>query len=101
VARVGEANTDPSATRIAAGAGVSAALPTPGLSIEPYLAVSNRWTMYEGFDAETGIGWTLGANVNFGMFGFHLAYDSEEFFDSTVNTIGLGVHVSLRAPIGM
>jgi len=101
LARVGEANLDPAATRIAAGAGVSAALPTPGLRIEPYLALTNRWTKYEGLDAESGLGWTIGANVDFGMLGFHVAYDSEDFFGQTINTIGLGAHVALRAPIGM
>jgi hypothetical protein len=100
-ARVNEANLDPSATRVSAGAGLSVALPTPGLSIEPYLSVSNRWTMYEGFDAESGIGWTVGANVSFGMFGFHLAYDSEDLMGVTSNTFGVGAHVALRPPMGL
>src|SRR5918996_219874 len=38
VARIGEANTEPSLTRFLVGGGVSASLPTPGISIEPYVS---------------------------------------------------------------
>src|SRR5882762_2596278 len=36
--------TFPKMTNILVGAGLSVNVPTPGLSIEPYLSVSNRWT---------------------------------------------------------
>ena len=100
-ARIGEANTEPVATRIIAGGGVSASLPTPGVSIEPYLSITNRWTKYSGVDVESGIGWTLGANASFGLFGVHLAYDSEDFLGTTVNTVGVGAHLQLKVPLGM
>jgi hypothetical protein len=103
VARVSEANGDPSLTRLGLGGAVSVNVPTPGLSIEPYLAVNNRWYKYSGVSGtESNIGWTLGANVGLGMLGLHLAYDSENVGGGTTfGVIGIGAHFSLKAPIGM
>ena len=100
-ARASAADTSPSATRITAGGGVAVSVPTPGISIEPYLSITNRWSKVSGFKTESNLGWTLGANANFGMFGVHLAYDSEKVTGGTVGTFGLGAHVALKAPIGM
>ena len=92
----------PKMTNILAGAGISASVPTPGLSIEPYLSVSNRWHKPSGGSTESNIGWVIGANVGFGMLGLHVAYDSEKLDDgSTAGVIGIGAHVALKAPIGM
>jgi len=102
-ARVAAANSVPGQTRLTAAAGASVGLPTPGISIEPYLALGNRWTLTEGGGTDSNFGWTLGANLGFGgMFGFHIAYDVEAA-DGGVsnNVIGMGVHISLKAPIGM
>ena len=102
-ARAGAANTDSAKTRLTAGAGIAVSVPTPGISIEPYLSITNRWYNETGTPGTTSnLGWTLGANANFGMFGVHLAYDSENFGPgATVGTFGLGAHVALKAPIGM
>ncbi|MFN2572706.1 MAG: hypothetical protein ABR537_14020 [Gemmatimonadales bacterium] len=102
-ARVSAANGDPSLTRIGLGGAVSVNVPTPGLSIEPYLAVQNRWYKFSGgTSTESNIGWTLGANVGLGMLGLHVAYDSENFGGGTTGgIIGIGAHFSLKAPIGM
>jgi len=97
LARIGEANLDPATTRLTLGGGVSVSLPLP-LSIEPYLSLTNRWYSAEGFDTESNLGWTLGANASFGMFGGHLAYDSEDFGSGTSGLFGIGVHVSLKMP---
>jgi len=95
-------DTLPKFTNILAGAGISVNVPTPGLSIEPYLSISNRWHHSSGFTTESNIGWVLGANVGFGMLGLHVAYDSEKFDNgSTAGVIGIGVHVALKAPIGL
>lgn len=92
----------PATTTLVLGAGASASLPTPGLSIEPYLSLSNRWHTPSGFGTESNFGWTLGANLGFGMFGVHLAYDSESYGGgATGGVFGLGAHVQLRAPVGM
>lgn len=103
LARVGEANGDSALTRFGLGAAVSVNVPTPGLSIEPYLAINNRWYKFSGISGtESNIGWTLGANVGLGMMGLHLAYDSENYGGGTTGgIIGIGAHFSLKAPIGM
>ena len=102
-ARMGAANSAPAATRLTAAAGASVALPTPGISIEPYLSLGNRWYVIEGGGTESNFGWTLGANLGFGgMFGFHIAYDVEDGGAGVSNNvIGVGLHISLKAPIGM
>ncbi len=102
-ARAGAANGDSATTRLTAGAGVAVSVPTPGISIEPYLSITNRWYKKSGISGtNSNLGWTLGANANFGMLGVHLAYDSENIAPGvTVGTFGLGAHVALKAPIGM
>ena len=75
-------------------------VPTPGISIEPYLSLTNRWYKASGISGTTSnFGWTLGANANFGMLGFHVAYDKEG--DGGGGIIGIGAHIALKAPIGM
>jgi hypothetical protein len=102
-AHVGAANGDSALMRLGLGGAVSVNVPTPGLSIEPYLAVSSRWYKFSGVSGtESNIGWTLGANVGLGMLGLHVAYDSEDYGSGTkAGIIGIGVHVALKAPIGM
>ena len=95
-------DTLPKMTNVLIGAGLSVNVPTPGLSIEPYLSVSNRWHKPTGFSTESNIGWVLGANIGFGMLGLHVAYDSENFGGgTTAGIIGIGAHVALKAPIGL
>jgi len=103
-AHAGAANGDSATTRVTAGAGIAVSVPTPGISIEPYLSITNRWYKVTGSTTTpSNVGWTIGANANFGMFGVHLAYDSENYggLIGTVGTFGLGAHVALKAPIGM
>lgn len=101
--RVGEANGDPSITRIGLGGAVGISVPTPGVSIEPYLAINNRWYKESGVSGtESNIGWTLGANLGLGMLGLHVAYDSESFGGgATGGVLGIGAHFQLKAPIGL
>ena len=101
-ASISAANLTPKTTRVTAGGGVAVSVPTPGLSIEPYLSVTNRWYKVSGVSGtNSNVGWTLGANVNFGMMGVHLAYDSESNSGSTNGIFAVGAHVALKAPIGM
>jgi hypothetical protein len=90
--------TFPAMTTIVAGGGISASLPTPGLSIEPYVSVTNRLMVASG-DTENAVGVTFGANVGFGMFGLHLAYDTMSNNGVSQSIFGIGAHVSLKAPI--
>lgn len=99
---VSGADTLPKTTNVFAGAGVSVNLPTPGLNIEPYLSVSNRWHDPSDGSTESNIGWVIGANVGFGMWGVHVAYDSESYGGGTTHGIwGIGAHFALNAPVGM
>lgn len=96
------AATFPAFTTLVVGGGVSANLPTPGVAVEPYASIGNRWRVGSGLlDTESNFGWTLGANANFGIFGVHVAYDSESRESGTAGIFGLGAHVQLRAPGGL
>jgi len=93
--------TQPKVTMLVAGAGISVNVPTPGLSIEPYLSVGNRWNKPSGGSTVSNVGWVVGANIGFGMLGLHFAYDSQKIGSVTRGIIGIGAHVALKAPIGM
>ncbi|PYP07873.1 MAG: hypothetical protein DMD59_13835, partial [Gemmatimonadetes bacterium] len=94
--------THPKITTIVAGAGISVNVPTPGLSIEPYLSVGNRWNKLSGVSGtQSNVGWVVGANLGLGMLGLHVAYDSQKIGSATRGVIGIGAHVALKAPIGM
>lgn len=87
-------------TTLVAGGGVSVSLPTPGFSIEPYLSLANRWHKASNVSTVSNIGWTIGANLGFGMMGAHIAYDSEDYGAGVKgNIIGVGVHLSLKVPM--
>ncbi len=91
----------PKLTTFLGGAGVSVNVPTPGINIEPYLSISNRWRKPSGGNTASNVGWVIGANVGFGMLGLHLAYDSQKVSGVTRGVIGIGAHVALKAPAGM
>jgi hypothetical protein len=84
-----------------AGVGVSTTVPTPAVSFEPYVSVSNRWHKVGGA-SESNVGFVIGANVNVGTLGLHLAYDAEkDDSGSRFGVFGVGAHVALRAPVGL
>lgn len=92
----------PGTTTIVAGGGVSLTLPTPGVSLEPYVSLANRWHSSSG-TTNSNFGWTIGANLGFGgVMGAHIAYDSESLGGgSTGGILGVGLHLSLKVPLGM
>jgi len=93
--------TVPAITTITGSVGIAASLPTPGLSLEPWASLGIR-RYSGGGSSDSNFGFTIGANMNFGMLGLHLAYDSEkQDGGSTAGIFGVGAHVSLKAPIGM
>ena len=102
-AHQGAANGDSALTRLTFGGGLAVSFPMPGLSIEPYVSVSDRLYKYSGLSGtKSHVGWVIGANLGLGMLGFHVAYDSESFGSGvTGGVIGLGAHVALKAPMGM
>lgn len=93
----------PGITTLVAGGGVSVSLPTPGISIEPYLSLANRWHKPSGGSTNSNFGWTIGANLGFGgIFGAHFAYDAESLGGGkTAGIIGIGAHIALKVPLGM
>ncbi len=97
----------PNLTNIVAGGGVSLTLPTPAISLEPYVSLAERWHHFGSLPAtpsttESGLGWTIGANLGFGeVLGAHIAYDSEHRGGGTSGIFGVGLHLSLKVPLGM
>lgn len=93
--------TVPAVTAVTAAVGVSVPLPTPGVSIEPWVSPGIRYYSASG-SSDTNFGFAVGANVGFGMMGVHLAYDYEKQ-DGGVNqgVFGVGAHLALRLPMGM
>jgi len=96
----------PSQTTLVAGGGLSITLPTPGVSLEPYVSLGERWHHFSSAPltssfTNSDFGWTIGANLGFGgVLGAHLAYDSEKLGGgSTGGIFGIGLHASLKAPI--
>lgn len=95
----------PKEVTVIGAVGLSVNVPTPGLSIEPYfspgLRYHNRTNPLAGQkDSETNFGFTIGANLGLGLFGLHLAYDSESFDGTTHGVFGIGAHIGLRPPLG-
>ena len=94
--------TVPVQTMGAAAVGVSALLPTPVVSVEPYISPGMRYHHYSNVapgvpDHETNFGWVIGGNLGFGPVGIHLAYDSEKFGDGkTHGVFGMGASIGLR-----
>lgn len=94
--------TVPVQTMGAAAVGVSVLLPTPVVSVEPYVSPGMRYHHYSNVapgapDHETNFGWVIGGNLGFGPVGIHLAYDSEKFGDGkTHGVFGMGASIGLR-----
>lgn len=89
----------PSITTLIAGGGASLSLPLP-ISIEPYVSIANRWHKPSGGSTDSNIGWTIGANMGFGLMGAHIAYDSESLGGgATGGVLGLGLHLALKVPM--
>lgn len=94
-------------TNVIGAVGISAVLPSPGISIEPYVSPGIRYTKQSisGFPAlggsSTNFGFAVGANVGFGMFGVHVAYDYTKVSGGNIGVFGIGAHVAIRVPLGM
>jgi hypothetical protein len=89
-------------TTATAAVGIGLNLPTPGLNIEPYVSPGIRYAKVSGGASESDFGVALGVNVGLGMLGFHAAWDyQKQKGGGHASTIGVGAHISLKAPVGM
>jgi hypothetical protein len=85
-----------------AAVGISLNLPTPGLNIEPYVSPGIRYSKVSGGTSSSNFGLALGVNVGLGMLGFHAAWDYQKVTGGGhASTIGIGAHISLKAPVGL
>jgi opacity protein-like surface antigen len=94
----------PNLTTVTGALGISIDVPTPGLSIEPYVSPGIRYSKVSGFTGQSNFGFAIGANLGLGMLGFHFAYDYTKLSSSQgghASTIGLGAHFALKTPMGM
>lgn len=94
--------TLPLQTMLHAAVGVSVPLPTPIVSIEPFVSPGIRYHHYSNVaagapDHEVHFGWVIGGNVGVGPVGIHVAYDSEKFDAGTTHSVfGVGANIGLR-----
>jgi len=92
----------PVQTTLLAAVGLSVPLPTPGVTVAPYVSPGIRYHHYSSVaagaaDHETNFGWVIGGNLGFGPIGIHVAYDSEKFDDGTTHGVfGVGASLGLR-----
>lgn len=90
-------------TYVTGAVGFAVPLPTPGISIEPYVSPGIR---YRNFGTNNGssteFGYAIGANLSFGLLGAHLAYDHEKLKGGgSIDVFGVGLHAGLHLPMGM
>src|SRR5437899_4702509 len=104
------ATGSPNVTSVTGAVGFSISVPTPGVSIEPWVSPGVRYVKNDSSGvipsgSSTNFGFAIGANVGLGMLGFHIAYDYTKLKSSQGGghqaVIGIGAHVALKAPIGM
>jgi len=90
-------------THVIGAVGFSVPLPTPGISIEPYLSPGIRHRdLGPTNGSSTEFGYVFGANLSFGLLGAHVAYDNErKKGGGNVGVFGVGLHVDLHLPLGM
>jgi hypothetical protein len=103
--QAGAAHTsaDSGLTQITGAVGIGVTLPMPGISIEPYISPGVRYykSGLAGSSSSAKFGFTIGANVGFGMLGVHIAYDHSQISGVNVSTFGIGAHLALKVPMGM
>src|SRR5216110_1327506 len=99
-ARTDSANSTPAQTPVTGAVGFSVPLPTPVVSIEPYFSPGIRHTSASGGGNSTEFGYAIGANASFGLFGVHLAYDSQKLKGGgSRGVFGVGAHLGFHLPM--
>lgn len=84
-----------SGTAITGAVGVGVRLPASRVSVEPYVSPGIRYRHVSGGGSRTRFGYTIGANIGFGLLGVHAAYDNENVAGSgSVSVFGVGAYVT-------
>ena len=98
VARTELANVvvSPSGTAVTGAVGVGVRLPAPGFSVEPYVSPGIRYhSAVTTGGSSTEFGYAIGANIGFGSWGVHLAYDNEKIKGGgNAGVLGVGAQVT-------
>jgi len=88
-------------TRGTVALGLAIDLPTPGVSIEPWVAPGLRVAHSSG-NTDTNFGIAGGLTLGLGRLGLHAAVDYESLpGGGHTKTIGIGAHLSLRPSFGL
>jgi len=88
-------------TRGTAALGFAIDIPTPGVSIEPWIAPGLR-LMHSASQTDTQFGVAGGLTIGFGMLGIHAAMDYENLAGGGhTTTLGIGAQFSIRPPLGL
>src|SRR3989442_15569705 len=103
--QAGAARTDgpsngPATTSVTGAVGIGISLPTPGVSIDPYISPGIRYRKASGAPSgNTNFGVAIGANLSFGTLGLHVAYDYEHAkVGGHTGVFGVGAHLSIKVP---
>src|SRR5216110_524237 len=84
-----------SGTAVTGALGFGVRLRAQNFSVEPYFSPGIRYRSVSGGGNSTEFGYAIGANVGFGLFGVHLAYDNEQLEGGgNVAVFGVGAHVA-------
>lgn len=88
-------------TRGTLALGFAIDLPTPGFTLEPWVAPGLRLT-HAGSQTDTQFGIAGGLTIGLGMLGIHAAMDYENLAGGGhTTTLGLGAHLAFRPAFGL
>lgn len=88
-------------TRGTAALGFAIDIPTPGVTVEPWIAPGLRLT-HTGSTNDTQFGVAGGLTIGFGMLGIHAAMDYEKLAGGGhTTTLGIGANLSFRPAFGL
>ncbi len=109
--KVGDLNTDLlelTSVTVPIGVGIAANVPTPGASIEPWIApriqvtrnkVETLFAALSVTDTDTRVGISGGVNIGLASgLGFHAAFDYLNLSGISPITIGVGLHYTFKLP---
>lgn len=107
--QVGAAHTDsasatPAQTAVTGAVGLSIPLPMPYITLEPYVSPGIRYRHIGGTTStnSTEFGYAVGANIGYGQFGVHIAYDNEKVKQGgTRSVFGVGASFGIHLGFGM